>query len=203
MQRFVMPIIFIAISLSVFLLFTNTIYKEVTLLPDQVASYDEALNNSKTLENEREKLTEKYNAINPDNLIKLTKLLPENVDNIRLILEIEKIASPYGMVLKDVKYNTVAEKKSTEPVAAGVQGGGAPASVAAKDYGEFDLEFSVAAPYKNFVNFTKDLESNLRIVDVISVAFSSDTNSSSSKTAPSASDAYKYDFKIRTYWLKN
>jgi hypothetical protein len=55
-------------------------------------------------------LTQKYSTIDPVNLDKLTKLLPDNVDNIRLILEIEKIASPYGMILKDVKYETASRE---------------------------------------------------------------------------------------------
>jgi len=39
------------------------------------------------------------------------------------------------------------------------------------------------------------------MVDISSVEFSSDTGSVSAKTKPS--DSYKYDFKIKTYWLKN
>ena len=200
MTRFIMPIVLIGIALSVFFVFTDPFYNEVSTLRKDVASYNDALDNSKMLESERDKLTAKYNAINPDNLIKIAKLLPENVDNIRLILEIEQIALPYGMVLKDVKYNIA---NPNLPVA-GVQGGGV-AKPTIKDYGIFDLEFSTSGSYNNFINFTKDLENNLRIVDISSIAFSSDTNlnpGSSSKTA-SPPEIYKYNFKIKTYWLKN
>jgi len=99
MMRFIMPIILITISITLFFVFANPIYNEISVLRGEVASYNEALDNSKALENERDKLTAKYNAINPENLTKIAKLLPENVDNIRLILEIEQIALPYGMVL--------------------------------------------------------------------------------------------------------
>src|SRR3990167_9463774 len=112
MTRFVMPVILIGISIVAFFMFTNPIYNNITLLRAEVASYNQALSNSKALENERDKLTAKYNSINPDNLIKLQKLLPGNIDNIRLVLEIEQIASPYGMVLKDVKYSATADKDS-------------------------------------------------------------------------------------------
>jgi Tfp pilus assembly protein PilO len=207
-MRFIMPIILIGISLSVFFVFTNPIYNDISLLPAQVASYNEALDNSKALENERDKLTAKYNAINPDNLVKLEKLLPANVDNIRLILEIEKIASPYGMSLKDVKYSTVDSATAVAAAAATtttttntVQGGGTVSSTS-KDYGVFDLEFSVSGSYNDFINFTKSLESNLRIVDITSITFSSET-SASVKSDPSSLEIYKYDFKIKTYWLKN
>ena len=203
MTRFIMPIILVGIAISVFFVFANPLYNEISTIREEVKSYNEALDNSKALENERDKLTAKYNAINPENLTKLEKLLPENVDNIRLILEIERIALPYGMVLKDVKYNT-ADADSVTASGAVIQGGGV-ARTTPKDYGIFDLEFSTTGNYRNFINFTKDLENNLRIVDMSSITFSSDSISPSSnpnsKTVPS--EIYKYNFKIKTYWLKN
>ena len=201
MMRFVMPAILVGIGFTVFFVFTNPIYNDIALLRTTVASYNEALNNSKALENERDKLTAKYNSIDLDNLIKLKKLLPENIDNIRLILEIEQIASPYGMVLKDVKYSTTADKENGK-VASGagaVQGGGV-IQAPRKDYGVWDLEFSTTGTYNNFLNFTRDLESNLRLVDISSIQFLS--NVASGSGSPMA-ETYKYNFSIKTYWLKN
>lgn len=199
-----MPIILIGVSVSLFFVFTNPIYSDISSLRTEVASYNNALDNSKILENERDRLTAKYNAIDPNNLMKLQKLLPENVDNVRLILEIEQIGLPYGMVLKDVKYNAADTKAAAELVAKGsaVQGGGIVKTP--KDYGIFDLEFSTSGTYDNFINFTKDLESNLRIVDISSVMFSSDNvNITGVNTKVNSPEIYKYNFKIKTYWLKN
>jgi Tfp pilus assembly protein PilO len=177
-------------------MFTNPIYQQIPVLRAEVDSYNEALNNSKALENERDKLTSKFNSINKEDLDKLEKLLPDNIDNIRLILEIEKIASPYGMVLKDVKYNA-EESVEAKPTNAKQAGSGAK-SATSKDYKVLNMEFSVSGTYNNFINFTKDLESNLRIVDISSISFSSEVDS---KTNPTG--LYKYNFKIKTYWLKN
>ena len=153
------------------------------------------------LESERDKLTAKYNSINPENLNKLTRFLPQNVDNIRLILEIEQIAAPYGMSLRDVKYNTdTKEVDPTKPQ--GVLPGGTPKH-ANKDFGVFDLEFSTSGSYDNFINFTRDLESNLRIVDISSIIFSSKTAPSIGLGVAPSSDTYNYTFTIKTYLLKN
>ncbi len=201
MMRFIMPIVLIGITVSLFFIFTNPLYNDISTLREQVASYNAALDNSKALENERDKLTAKYNAINPDDLTKLQKLLPNNVDNIRLILEIGQIAAPYGMVLKDVKYS-VTETDTAAKTGTVVQGGGA-ANAAPKDYGVFDLGFSTSGTYDNFINFTKNLEKNLRIVDISSIAFSSSGAVASANTKINSSEVYSYDFKIKTYWLKN
>lgn len=178
-------------------MFINPLYDEINVLKAQASSYDEALNNSKALENERDKLSKKYNSIDPDNLYRLSKLLPNNVDNIRLILEIEKIAAPYSMVLRDVKYNTVDPTANQGGASQGMpaQEGGA-----AQDYGSWDLEFSTQGTYANFISFVKSLEKNLRLVDIASVEFSSVPIVGQGQTS---SNIYKYLFKIKTYWLKD
>src|ERR1035437_5637600 len=103
MFRYLLAIILIVISIVGFFTFVDPLYKDISALKVQAASYNEALGNEKALENERDKLTAKESAISPENLVKLQKLLPDNVDNIRLILELQKIASPFGMDLKNVK----------------------------------------------------------------------------------------------------
>src|SRR3989338_2641531 len=222
MTRFIITTILIGISVAVFFVFTKPIYYSdspdspgIAALQAKMDSFNEALDNSHTLEKQRDALTVKENAIDPNNLIKLSKLLPENIDNIRLILEIEKIALPYGMVLKDVQYsNTPAVATAAPGTAKGivsaasalpasnpapvVQKGGS-AQAFSKDYGIWDLSFSTTGTYNNFLNFTRDIENNLRIVDISSIKFSSSASSSSSSTLP---ESYKYDFKIKTYWLK-
>ena len=196
MFRFITPIILIGLAIAGFFMFTSPLYNDISELRTQVASYNEALNNSKALENERDKLTKKYNDLNPENLVKLQKLLPDNVDNIRLILEIEKVATPYGMVLKDVKYDaTSKDAKGQAGTAQTVN-----TASAYKDYGTWNLAFSTEGTYDNFLSFLKDLEKNLRVVDIVSIQFSSNTGIGAN---PSSSLVYKYSFIIKTYWLKN
>jgi len=211
MLRYITPIILIGISIAGFLMFAKPIIGDISNKKNEIISYNEALDNSKALENERDKLTQKYNAINPADLVRLQKFLPDNVDNIRIILEIEKIALPYGMVLKDVKYDSAVSDKTatatnTNNTTNATAGGSLPqntllANESSKKYGTWNLSFSTEGTYSNFINFTKDLQNNLRMVDISSVTFSSDSSVVLGK--PKVSDLYKYDFKIKTYWLKN
>ncbi|MDE2399600.1 MAG: hypothetical protein KGL67_01135 [Patescibacteria group bacterium] len=198
MIRFIMPIIFVGIAITGFFVFTQPLYQDIAALRVDADSYNQALGNSKSLENERDKLTSKYNTFSQNDLDRLQKLLPDNIDNIRLILEIEKIAAPYGMVLKDIVYTADSQANAT-PAAATAQGGAALTTTTATDFNTLNMSFSVMGTYNNFLNFTKDLESNLRIVDISSVTFSSATVDI--KNNPTG--IYKYDFKIKTYWLKN
>src|SRR3989344_4941672 len=187
MMRIVMPIIFIGISVAVFFVFADPIYNDIKQLRVEAASYDEALSNSKALENARDVLTAKKNSMDPVNLTKIQQLQPENV-----------------------KYNATDATSPTTPSPAGsIQGGGAVQLSSGKDYGVWDLEFSTTSTYNNFLSFMKDLEKNLRIVDIYSIQFSSNDVNAGNKTSlgvPSnnlPTESYTYSFKIRTYWLKN
>ena len=196
MFKFIFPTVIIGVTIAGFLIFTNPLYKDIMTEREQIKSYDEALTNSKALEAERDKLTQKYNSIDPENINRLQKLLPNNVDNIRLILEIEKVALPYGMVLKDVSYSSDDEKKEE----GGDQRSNIQINKSNKDYGVIELGFSTQGTYSNFINFIKDLENNLRIVDITSIDFSSSAGTGLGK---SLTEVYTFNFTVKTYWLKN
>ena len=50
MMRFILPIVLIGISVAVFFVFANPMYSDITQLRTKVVSYNEALFNSKALE---------------------------------------------------------------------------------------------------------------------------------------------------------
>lgn len=192
MFKFILPIILIGLSITIFFTFTNPFYQDISLLRLESSAYNTALGNSKTLESERDKLTQKYNSIGGENLARLQKFLPESVDNIRLILEVERLAMPYGMALRDVKYEANLQENPRTP---GIITGGPVAEAVRKDYGIWNLEFSTEGSYDDLVNFVKDLENNLRIVDIAGVSFASGSGLSTTN--------YKFSFKVKTYWLRN
>lgn len=193
MMRFIFPIILFVASIGLFLGFTNPIFKTTKELKAEVATYTEALANSKQLEERRDELVAKYNEFAPSDVERLRKLLPDNVDNIRLILEIDYIASRYGMSVTNVAFDV--DNKEAAGAENAIAEGGASLNMTNRDIGTFDLSFSTQASYDNFQKFLADLESSLRIVDIQGITFDS--------TAGEGKDFYKYNIKIKTYWLKN
>ncbi len=194
MTRFIFPIILVLISLGSFAWFTNPVYKDISDLKTRRAAYDEALTNSKELARVRDELVAKYNSFSASDLEHLRKLVPDNVDNIRLILEIERIASSHAMSLSNVKYNVLDQKKDAAAQAAV---GGVPLSEQNKNFGTFDLQFSTKGDYATFLTFLSDIEHSLRLVDLSSLSVSVGDSLDQSK------NIYSYDLSIQTYWLKN
>ncbi len=196
MLRYLTSFILIGLSIAVFTVFTQGIYADIKEKKSEQSSYEEASVNSKALESERDKLTAKFSNISVENLDRIRKFLPDSVDNIRLILELEQIALPYNMVLKDVQYTVAPTEVSGEAAGAPTLVG----DMGNKNYGAWDLGFSVTGTYTNFLNFMRDLENNLRIVDISSIQFSS---VSAAIGGAATSEVYRYTFNIKTYWLKN
>ncbi|MFC1802256.1 type 4a pilus biogenesis protein PilO [Patescibacteria group bacterium] len=178
MSRFIIPTFLIIVSAGLFFMYTDPLYKGVQSLLEEKNQYDEAFNSSKELKVVRDKLLSKYNTFTEGNINRLEKLLPDHIDNVRLVMDINNIAAKYGMTIKDVKVGV---------------GGGEVSVLGAseKPFGSITLGFSVTTSYQNFMNLIQDLHDSLRLVDIVDVSFRS-----------SQASLYKYDLTIKTYWLR-
>jgi Tfp pilus assembly protein PilO len=180
-MRLLIPTILVLSSIGLFFVFINPTYGELKVLKENEAQYDEALTKSREIQTLRDELLGKRNSYSTADLDRLAKLLPDNVDNVRLILDLDGIASAYGIRIKNMQIQR-------DQTASSQQGAVGPSQ---RPYDSVVLTFSFASTYENLVRFLQDLESSLRIVDVTRLSF----------TEPSG-DLAEYTISIRTYWLR-
>ena len=177
-MRYVISLILIAVSVAVFFLFTNPLYQETKILKQQIAVLDETFNNSKRIQEVRDTLFAKFNAIPEMDLSRLEKMLPDNVDNVKLILELDRIASQRGMDIKRID----VENSSGNTTGLGPSG---------LNYGEIDIGLTLTGSYSSFRGFLADLEQSLRLVDITELNFRA-----------AGFDFDQYNVTVRTYWLR-
>ncbi len=174
----IISLLIIAASFGIFFGYIDPTYTEIKKVQLEKSDYDRALDNSKQLQETRTELLEKYNVIPEPDKEKLLKLIPDNIDNVRLVIDIDERAKKHGMRIRNFKTDTGVKKDTI----------GKDASA----YGTLTLQFSTTASYNSFLAFMNDLERSLRIIDVTAISFvSSDTGS-----------LYDYNVSIKTYWLK-
>jgi len=173
-------LILIALAVGLFFLFTDPNYQHLKELQLQASDYNQALTQSKILLAQRQALSDQYDQIAPASLDRIKKLVPDSVDNVRLIIDINGIAARRGMTIKSIR---IAGASGTTQSALGPDN---------NPYGSISLTFAVTAPYDEFKQFLKDLEQSLRIVDITSLSF----------TSTDKGDQYNYSVTLRTYWLK-
>ncbi|KKW42874.1 MAG: hypothetical protein UY93_C0007G0003 [Parcubacteria group bacterium GW2011_GWA1_56_13] len=185
-MRILLPSILIAAAIGLFVMYTNNAYQGpegIKSLQTQVSAFDEALNKAQDLKSSRDKLISKRNTFSEENVQKLERILPDNVDNIRFVIDINGIAARRNLSLKNVALGTVSDAKSGRSALA-VGSSGDPV-------GSAEISFALSATYDEFLSFLQDLEHSLRIVDIEKISFkSSDTG-----------DKYEYALTVRTYWL--
>jgi len=195
-MKFISSIIFLSITVVLFFFVINPMYTEVQILTKDVSGYSSALNNSTELQKTRDSLVDAYKNVKQEDRDRLNHFLPSTIGNIELILEIEKIANLHGMPVGDIKFET----KSLESNPSGT----IVASNAALDnlpYGTFPMEFTIEGKYDTFISFLKDLEHNLRLVDVKSISFTVPTGATGASGVDN-SNIFSYSLKVQTYWLK-
>lgn len=192
------PIIFIIISIAIFVMVVNPIYGDAKKLRNDVSTYSTALTNATNLQRVRDNLIKNYQTVTDNDKIKLDHFLPNTVDNIQLILQIQSIATSHNMVLKNIHFDSQANTQTNNP--------GSSLKENSNSYGVFELSFSTDAKYEDFILFLKDIESNIRLINVKGVSFNVPTSSAAKNTGNTDSqidpNVYTYSLQIETYWLK-
>ena len=183
-MRTLLPIVLIIASIGLFVMYINPTYAQIGGLNAQLQQYDVALNQSAQIRQVRGTLLARRNTFSTSDVDRIERLLPDNIDNIRLIIDINDIAARYHLQLANVAVSSQAASS-----AGSVGGGGGP-------LGTVNLSFTVGATYDNFVAFLQDLQRSLRLIDITHIKFNT------ADTDPSARGALKYDIQLQTYWLR-
>ncbi|MEI6042014.1 MAG: hypothetical protein WCQ00_00380 [bacterium] len=179
-------IFFIASAVAAFIFYINPNYALIQQKQADLQKLDEANGKAMELRVKREKLTSDRKKIDDVQLKNLDKFLPDGVENVKLIIDIQHIAN---LVLSQ---NIRGAKVIGGASKTGATGNASP-SIGSdnKKYGTIALNFGVTTSYDQFILFLQSLEDNLRLVDVSEISFT-------------AADNDKYDFNVtlQTYWLK-
>ncbi len=182
MRSFFLPIFCIAAAVVIFFVPTRKALQDTEPLTQKRTDLELALTNAKKIQTVRESLQSQYASFKQDDLNRLEKMVPIHVDNVRLVIDINNMASAYGMTLKDIQVEQAAEP-SESPT---------PGALVGDTAEHLDLRFTVSGTYEALKLLLGDLGKSLRIVDITDIAFSS-----------KESDTYDFAIGLRTYWLQD
>ena len=188
MVRNSIALILLAGAIAIFFFYTEPAYSSLQTLSAQGAQYDAALGKATELQTP---------AIPPcpvqflrplTRSIRLSTMFPDQVDNIRLILDLDNLAGRSGMALQNVNISTPGSSQASSVV-------GSIAS-AAEPYDSLTLQFTTHGTYEQFTQFLASLQSSLRLVDLVTLNISGGG-------APGTQDPqYTYTMTVQTYWLR-
>lgn len=187
MNKNVIPIILIVVAIGIFFTFTNPRIDGIKAAAATNQDYLSAINNSVQLIHERDSVLTQYNSISSSDQARLNTMLPDNVDNVRLIIDVNGIAARHGFALQNI--TTSADSADGGASGLSESSGGTDSST---PYGIVTISFGFTASYDNFIAFMQDVQSSLRILDI----------SQLSVTEGTTPGTFTYSMQLQTYWLK-
>jgi Tfp pilus assembly protein PilO len=182
-------ILLILISVGLFYVFIDPTYAEIQKQLVEKGAYDEALNNSEKVMGIRDELLNKYNGFLPTDVSRLMKLLPDQINNIRLIIEVDNVAARHNMAIRDVQLamNSASTDLNDQTL-----------EIIDEPYGTGNITFKVSGTYDEYLSFIRDLEKSLRIIDITDIGFKSSGGGNPSQLV----ELYEYEMTFNTYWFK-
>jgi Tfp pilus assembly protein PilO len=190
MNKNAIPIILIIVAIGIFYTFTDSRIGEIQATAAANQGYLSAINNSVELITERDAVLKQYNTISSSDQERLNTMLPDNVDNVRLIIDVNGIASRHGFPIQNI--TTSADSSGSSASGSGGLSESSGGSNSDNPYGIVTISFDFTSSYANFMAFMQDIQASLRILDISNLTV----------TTGSTPGTFTYSMQLQTYWLK-
>jgi len=186
MNSRILPILALLAAAGIFFGYVHPTWTgEIAAAKTAIANDDQALAAAKTYSDQQNTLASERNKIDPADLSRITTFLPDSVDNVGLILDLNALAARSGLSLSNI------DVASNTQSAAGSGAGSASDNIGTGPVSSVDLSLSAIGTYAAFQTFLVGVEKSARLLDVRDISVKgSDTG------------VYSYQMTIRLYWLR-
>ncbi len=178
MRKLLLPLILFGLSFSAFFWYIQPTYAEIQEIQSEVSQYDATLDKVAQLQQIRDDLLSTYNSIQSRQLDRLNKMLPDAVDTVKFLIELDEVAASHGMSVQDISFNKTPNSQSGESGNSG-------------QYNTIEAVFNVSGPYEDMLSFMRDIERSARLIDLQNVNVSTNQDGGENQ----------YQFTLQTYWF--
>lgn len=185
MNSRILPIFALSLAIGIFFAYVNPTWSGSIADAKAVIALDDlALASADEYTTKQNDLATKRASIDTTNLERLSTFLPDSVDNVGLILDINALAARSGLSLANIDVATGdGGVKNSAP--------GALPTTAVNPVGSINLSLSALGTFSAFQAFLSGLERSARLLDIQDIIVKgSDTG------------VYTYQITLRLYWLR-
>ncbi len=206
----IIPILLVICAIGLFVGYTQATYSgSIAALKDEITGLDSALNAAEQFKLKEAQLTQQRNEMAGEQLERLEAFLPDSVDNVQLIVDLNSLAARSGVQLSE--FNIASGDSGSDTTSSSAMTSAAPLGAAGVASGpgamtpqsntlalqtsepteSLELSVSATGSYAAFRTFLAGVEQSLRPLDVVELSVQdSDTG------------VYTYDITFRLYWLR-
>lgn len=180
-MRIFFAIILLAAAISLFFFWSQPMRIDIRGLEAEKQSFESVIARINVLRKSRDSLLQSYNTIPDGELKRIKNAVPDTPKSGPLVVQLANMTNENRLLLKNIN---VADAKAP------------PKSKSDKNKDNKDnvisLTFSVSGAYSDFINFIKELEKSLRIIDITDISFSSGGDK----------DLYDFSLTVNSYVLE-
>jgi dsDNA-binding SOS-regulon protein len=168
-------------------------YTDIKAVKAEIEEYKKANDSAKKLAEKRDELNEKYNSFTDAQRQRLVTFLPDNIDPIRFILEMEGVGKKMAMPIRGASYSAVKNVANPDQTIA----------VGDVKYGVYNFSFATEGNYDSLTKLLDQFNNSLRLIDITDISVSAGSPAGlAAGDGARPSDFYTYNVKLTTYWLK-
>lgn len=192
------PIIGIIVAVGLFFTYVRPTFEDIKGIQDETAQYAQAIEKASELQQRINELKQRQNSIPLADLERLEAMLPDRVEEVTVLLDIDALATTHRLVLGDIKVGEEAKVASAGQHSP--DGSGQPTdetglledpdAALRSQYTTLDMSFSVSGAYDDFRAFLAEIERSLVLMEITKIAFGA-----------SEGDAVPFTVAIRLYSL--
>ena len=182
MFRALTPIFALIIAIGLGMTYIKTEFERIGAVQNQEKEYVDAIERASELKQVLAEKVAERNSYNAIDLERLNVMLPEEVKEVSVVLDLDAIARTSRMSLSNIQVSKGAG--STQQAAEGQSPApGSESSIASRD-----ISFTVLGTYNDFRTFVASLEKSLVFFDIVNLSFKETTG-----------DLTAFDVTLRTY----
>lgn len=177
-------------SVGIGLFYLNPEWKEFKDLQNKIENINSISLELDELINEQDSLVTLINTISKEDLNRIEKTLPEGPHTAEFLVMLENLSIENKVVLQSINLASFVSKKAETTPSQPTPGSIVLAPKSEQLIKELPVDLVVIGTYQSFKDFLNALERNLRIIDVISLNF----------TSAGDTDLYTFTVRLKTYY---
>lgn len=187
MNSRILPMFAIIVAAGIFFAYVNPAWTgSIAEARAKIAADDQALIAAKRYTAQQNQLAAARDAIDAANLAALTTFLPDSVDNVGLILDLNALAARSGLTISNIDVITNAAGANTQEANTG-----ALPTAGLTPVNSVDLSLSALGTFGALQTFIVGIEKSARLLDIHDLV-----------VRGSETGVYSYQMTVRLYWLR-
>lgn len=185
-MKLIAPLVVIIVSIGMYFFYIDTALPEVQALRDKKTEYDSVMQKAVEIGKLRDDILAEYGSISESDTDRLNKLVPAEFNPVLFANDINTMIINNGLSVKDFKTNP-QRTEDRSLITDNVQ---------QIPYVTNVVTFRVIGDYDKFIKFLKEMETSLRLIDVVKLSVKSTGGTKSTD------NFLEFSVEVNTYSLR-